>query len=264
MASRPTPDSAPRPVVRFRPHGVLGRLSPIPPMWLEGRLAGEYVNLIRDPIFYGRGAARGDGRPVLLIPGFMAGDSSLLTLRSWLLRLDYRPQLSGIRFNVRYSEVTLEGVLERLYVHHRRSRRKVAIVGHSRGGLLGKVIADRHPEMVSQVIALGSPLNAVLDVHPLTMAAVRAARVYNRIRFGMDWNAEDAFIAELAAPPRVPVTSLYTRSDGVVNWQACLRDDVAVGEVHGSHGGLGVNAEVYRHLARLLPLEPAGAFSPTR
>ncbi len=253
MASRPSNDAFPRPVVRFRPHGLLGRLSPIPPMWLEGRFAAEYVNLIRDPVFYGRGVARGDGRPVLLIPGFMAGDASLLTLRSWLLRLDYRPQLSGIKFNVRYSEVTLEGVVERLYAHHRRVGQMVAIVGHSRGGLLGKVIADRHPEMVSQVIALGSPLNAAFDVHPLTMAAVRAARIYNKLRFRMDWEAEVGFTAELAATPKVPVTSLYTRSDGVVNWHACLRDDVTTVEVSGSHGGLGVNAEVYNHLARLLP-----------
>src|SRR5207302_455852 len=79
--------------------GVLGRLNPLPPMWLEGRLATEYVNLIRDPVFYGRGVAGGDGRPVLLIPGFLAGDQSLITMRDWLRRMDYRPELSGIRFN---------------------------------------------------------------------------------------------------------------------------------------------------------------------
>jgi len=222
-------------------------------MWLEGRLASEYVQLIRDPVFYGRGVKRGEGRPVLLIPGFLAGDQSLQTMRTWLRRLDYLPELSGIRFNVRYSEVTLEGVLERLYVHHRKSRQKVAIVGHSRGGLLAKVIADRNPEMVSQVIALGSPLNEAMDVHPLTMAAVHAARLYNRVRFQTKLDTEDQFTLDLAAPPKVPLTSIYTRSDGVVNWNACLRDDVKTIEVQGSHGGLGVNAEVYRHLARLLP-----------
>ena len=253
MASRPSHDSLPRPVVRFRPGGVLGRLTPLPPMWLEGRLASEYVNLIRDPVYYGRGFPRGDGRPVLLIPGFLAGDQTLLTMEAWLRRMDYQPALSGIRFNVRYSEVTVEAVLERLYVHHRRTRQKVAIVGHSRGGLLAKVLADRNPELVSQVIALGSPLNAAFDVHPLTMAAVRAARLYNQIRYRTRWDSELAFMEQLAAPPGVPVTWLYTRSDGVVNWEACLRDDVEALEVRGSHGGLGVNAEVYHHLARLLP-----------
>lgn len=253
MATRPGNAPLPRPVVRFRPHGVLGRLAPLPPMWLEGRLVPEYVNLIRDPVYYGRGVPLGDGRPVLLIPGFLAGDQSLLTMSAWLRRLDYLPALSGIRFNVRYSEATLEPVLEKLYVHHRRSRQKVALVGHSRGGLLAKVLADRNPEMVSQVITLGSPLNSAFDVHPLTLAAVRAARLYNRLRYRNQWDTELAFMEQLAAPPSVPVTSIYTRSDGVVNWEACLRDDVSPVEVSGSHGGLGVNAEVYSHLARLLP-----------
>jgi triacylglycerol lipase len=253
MASRPAHDPLPRPVVRFRPRGVLGRLSPLPPMWLEGRLASEYVTLIRDPVFYGRGVRRGDGRPVLLIPGFLAGDQTLLTMQAWLLRLDYKPELSGIRFNVRQSEATVEAVLERLYVHHRRTKQKVALVGHSRGGLLAKVIADRNPELVSQVIALGSPLNEALDVHPLTMAAVHAARLYNMLRYRSPADTEAAFIEQLAASPKVPVTSIYTRSDGVVNWKACLRPDVKTIEVKGSHGGLGMNAEVYHHLARLLP-----------
>jgi len=182
---------------------------------------------------------------VLLIPGFLAGDQTLLTMQAWLLRLDYRPELSGIRFNVRHSEVTVEAVLERLYVHHRKTKQKVALVGHSRGGLLAKVIADRNPELVSQVIALGSPLNEALDVHPLTMAAVHAARIYNRLRYRSQADTEAAFMEQLAAPPAVPVTSIYTRSDGVVNWKACLRPDVKAIEVRGSHGGLGVNAEVY-------------------
>jgi pimeloyl-ACP methyl ester carboxylesterase len=222
-------------------------------MWLEGRLASEYVTLIRDPVYYGRGVPRGEGRPVLLIPGFLAGDQTLLTMQAWLLRLGYKPELSGIRFNVRHSDVTVEGVLERLYIHHRRTKQKVALVGHSRGGLLAKVIADRNPELVSQVIALGSPLNEQLDIHPLTMAAVHAARLYNRVRYRTTGDAEIEFTEQLAAPPVVPVTSIYTRSDGVVNWKACIRPDVKTIEVKGSHGGLGVNAEVYHHLAHLLP-----------
>jgi triacylglycerol lipase len=252
MASRPSHDPLPRPVVRFRPGGVLGRLPPLP-MWLEGRFASEYVNLIRDPIYYGRGVHRGNGRPVLLIPGFMAGDQSLLTMQAWLRRMDYKPELSGIRFNIRHSDFTIEALLERLYVHHRRTKQKVALVGHSRGGLLAKVLADRNPELVSQVVALGSPLNEALDIHPITMAAVRAARLYNKLRFGTQGDAEAEFMEQLAAPPKVPVTSIYTRSDGVVNWKACLRSDVKTIEVRGSHNGLGANADVYHHLARLLP-----------
>ena len=110
------------------------------------------------------------------------------------------------------------------------------------------MLADRNPELISQVIALGSPLKAALDVHPVTLAAVRAAGIYNRIRFQTPWDQEEAFMADLEKPSKVPMTSIYTKSDGVVNWKACLRDDVTSIEVSGSHGGLGVNAQVYHHL----------------
>src|SRR3981081_1825329 len=103
MASRPSPDPLPRPVVRFRPGGFLRQPPPLPPMWLEGRLVPEYVTLIRDPIFYGRGVPRGEGRPVLLIPGFLAGDQTLLTMQAWLRRMDYKPQLPGITLTDRHS-----------------------------------------------------------------------------------------------------------------------------------------------------------------
>lgn len=223
-------------------------------MWRESRLAVEYLALIRDPVYYGRGVPRGKGRPVLLIPGFLAGDSSLNVMAGWLRRMGYRPQLSGISFNIRYSEVTLEGVISRLSAaasQRADGGRRVILIGHSRGGLLAKVVGDRHPDLVERVIALGSPLAEVFDVHPLLMAGVHAARIYNFVRFGTRWDIEKAFLDEVAARPKVPVTSIYSKSDGVVNWKACLRDDVETLEVGGSHGGLAVNVEVYKALARL-------------
>lgn len=249
MASVSEDDQYPRPVVRFPAPGVRGRL-PLPPMWRESRLGLEYLALIRDPIYYGRGVPRGNGRPVLLIPGFLAGDASLNVLAGWLRRMGYRPKLSGISFNIRYSEVTLGGVIARLSAQADAGR-KVILIGHSRGGLIAKVVGDRHPDLVERVIALGSPLAEVFDIHPLLMAGVHAARIYNFVRFGTRWEVEQAFLDELAAPPKVPVTSIYSKSDGVVNWKACLRDDVQTLEVGGSHGGLAVNAEVYRALGRL-------------
>ena len=206
-------------------------------MWLEGRFASEYVTLIRDPVYYGRGVTRGGGRPVLLIPGFLAGDQTLLTMQAWLRRMDYKPELSGIRFNVRYSEVTVESVLERLYVHQKRSKQKVALIGHSRGGLLAKVLADRNPELVSQVIALGSPLNEALDVHPLTMAAVRAARLYHRLPFGNQADSEAAFVGQLAPPPPAPPPPLPPPPARAFTWTPCIPPACAGCEV--GDGGRG-------------------------
>src|SRR5258708_32222168 len=77
-----------------------GRWYPMPPLWLEGRVWLEFVQLRRDPIFAGHGVPDGRGRHVMLIPGFMAGDRSLDTMRGWLKRNGYRPMRSGIELHM--------------------------------------------------------------------------------------------------------------------------------------------------------------------
>jgi len=222
-------------------------------MWMEGRLYLEWLRLVRDPVFSGIEVPRGLGRPVLLIPGFLAGDWTLRTAFDWLRRMGYRPQMPGVVINVLYSEVILRPLIDSLKAVHRRTGARVSLIGHSRGGVLAKVLAHRKPDLVEQVIALGSPLKDPFDIHPITMAGVHAAHVYNVMRFGHPASVEMRFLRDLAAPPRVPTTSIYSRSDGVVNWRACLRPDVNSIEVRGSHSGLSVNPEVYRILSYLLP-----------
>jgi pimeloyl-ACP methyl ester carboxylesterase len=221
-------------------------------MWLEGRVYIEYLRLIRDPVYRGHDVPPGLGRPVLLIPGFLAGDWTLRTPFQWLRRVGYKPQMGGVAFNVMYSEVMLRPLMTSLQHLKRRTGARVALIGHSRGGVLAKVLSHRNPEMVEQVITLGSPLGAPFDVHPLTMAGVRAAHAYNVFRYGHPASVEKRFLRDLAAAPKVPTTSLYSRTDGVVNWRACLRPDVNAVEVNGSHIGLALNPEVYRILAQLL------------
>jgi triacylglycerol lipase len=239
------------------PLRYFGRITTPPPVWLESRAPLELVRLLRDPLFAAgdllRGdLPRGDGRPVLLIPGFMGGDRSLDTLRDWLARLGYEVESSGLTFNIRYSEAVLRTLTPRMAGLFDRTGRRVTIIGHSRGGLLAKVLSDRHPGLVERVVGLGSPLADPFDVHPLTMASVRMAQAVNLLRYGQTGNAEIRFLSDLAAPARVPLTSIYSRSDGIVHWPACLRPDADCVEVIGSHTGLGVNPEVYALLARVL------------
>jgi triacylglycerol lipase len=230
-----------------------GRWDPIPPMWLEGRFYLEYLRLIRDPVFRGNEIPPGLGKPVLLVPGFLAGDWTLRTPHHWLRRIGYRARLAGVSFNVMYSEVMLKPLLDSLLELHRKTGARVSLVGHSRGGVLAKVLSHRKPDLVEQVITLGSPLQDPFDIHPLTMAGVRAAHIYNVFRYGHPASVEARFLRDLAAAPRVPTTSIYSRSDGVVNWKACLRPDVNAIEVHGSHIGLALNPDVFRIIAFLLP-----------
>lgn len=222
-------------------------------MWLEGRVYLEFLRLIRAPVFRAVDVPPGLRRPVLLIPGFLAGDWTLRLQYDWLRRVGYRPRLAGVTFNVRYSEVILRPLMESLVALHRKTAARVSLIGHSRGGVLAKVLAHRKPDLVEQVIALGSPLNDPFDVHPLTMAGVHAAHLFNAVRYRHDASVEMRFLRDLRAEPRVPTTSIYSRSDGVVNWKACRRSDVNSIEVRGSHVGLALNPEVYRIVAHLLP-----------
>ena len=239
------------------PLNYLGRWTQQPPVWREGRAATEYMRLLRDPVFRGKGVPRGHGRPVLLIPGFLAGDSSLSVMGDWLRRVDYYAELPGITLNVRYSEVVMKTLTLRLVDLYAWMGTRVILVGHSRGGILAKVLSHRHPEMVERVVTLGSPIGDPYDVHPITMAGVRIAHALNMVRYARTASVEKRFLRDLAAEPKVPTTSIYSKTDGIVHWEACLRPDVDALEVDGSHVGLGVNSEVYAILARLLAERPS-------
>jgi triacylglycerol lipase len=229
---------------------LLGRWYPMPPLWLEGRVWLELAQLLRDPVFAGDGVPPGRGRTVMLIPGFLAGDRSLDTMRGWLVRNGYRPMRSGIEFNIESSDVLVERIAARLRKKLTRGK-KAIIIGQSRGGTLGVGLAQRYPELVSQVIALGSPIRSPLDIHPATMAGVHIARMLHTLRRGPR-DIDATFDREVLQPVRVPVTVLYSKTDGFVYWKACLRPDVVNIEVGGSHVGMSVNARVYQEIAKAL------------
>ena len=207
---------------------------------------------MRDPVMRGRGIPHGDGRAVLLIPGFLSGDWSLRVLDNWLKRVGYDTHLSGIRLNVQHSEHMVAGLRARLTMVRNEAGDRVTIVGHSRGGVLGKVLSSRMPDVVEQVIGLGAPFANQLDVSAVTNLAVGVVRTANELRYGRSFHAEGRFMHELLEPPAVPTTSIYTKSDEVVNFRSCLRPDIPALPVWGSHNGLVVNPEVYRLLGRLL------------
>jgi len=221
------------------------------PLWDPFALR-EMTALMRDPVARGRGVPRGDGRSVLLVPGFLSGDWSLKVLQSWLNRIGYRTFTSGINLNIHYSEHLVANLRKRIADVRKEAGDRVSIVGHSRGGVLAKVASSRIPDAVEQVIGLGAPFANQLDIAPLTNVAVGVVRTANELRFGRDFHTEGRFMHELLEPPAVPTTSIYTRSDDVVNFRSCLRPDIPAIPVWGSHNGLVVNPEAYRLLGRLL------------
>jgi triacylglycerol lipase len=233
-----------------------------PPLWREVRFGLEAASLVRDPIFWGDGLRDGRGQPVLLIPGFLAGDASLGLLAGWLKRADYRPIRAGMRANVDCSGAVLErleGRVERI-VAEQGSR--AAVVGQSRGGGLAKALAVRRPDLIRGIVTLGSPQIDPLAVHPLVRLQVKAVSQLGSLgapglfkRSCLDGECCAGYWEQLAAPcpDGVGFVSVYSRSDGIVDWRACLDPcaDEHV-EISASHCGMAVHPAVWRAVAAAL------------
>src|SRR5919199_212632 len=212
--------------------------------------------LLVAPVFRGEGVPRGDGRPVVLIPGFLAGDSSLAVMQGWLRRLGYEPYASGITFNVDCSDRALTRLDARVADVHERTGQSVALIGHSRGGHFAKALGHWRPERIAGVISLGAGLDTPFDISVPTKAAVGAFRaLHSRRRRGcFTEGCGCSFQTHYAAPfpDEVPLTSIYSREDGVVWWEACVVPYARNVEVTGSHVGLACNRKAYRAVAGAL------------
>src|SRR3954452_9688720 len=106
----------------------------IPPLWREGMMGVEAATLMRSPVWSGIGLPPGDDRPVMLIPGYLAGDGSLAVMTRWLRALGYRTRRAGMRVNVDCSAAVVNCVEERLERLADVTGERVSIVGQSRGG----------------------------------------------------------------------------------------------------------------------------------
>jgi pimeloyl-ACP methyl ester carboxylesterase len=190
----------------------------------------------------------GSGRPVLVIPGLLAGDCSTHPLRRLLVDVGYDTHGWGLGINIGPTERAIRGLDELLQSIRDRHRAPVSIVGQSLGGFLGAELARRHPGSVERLITLGSPMT-ITDLRQS-----RAGLQYNLFR--SQHLLEFEFDKWCRAPrPQIPSTSVYSRSDGLNHWQACLYPDSELTEnieVCGSHLGMAVlPTAVYAVLDRL-------------
>jgi pimeloyl-ACP methyl ester carboxylesterase len=241
-------------------------LTPVPAEWLgrpiaETRCLLEATRLFADPVAYGRGVPHGDGRPVIVVPGFLASDDSLMLLRRWLPVVGYRPHTAGFLFNVDCADRAVERVEHLAEALHATTGRRVAIVGHSRGGHLARATAARRPELVSHAISMGADLQGLVGISWPTRAAVglvrRGLHLTRRSRDPDCFRAHCScgFIRDYTAEfpiDRVRLTSIYTKGDGVVRWERAIVEEADCVEVTGSHIGLMANRKVYRAIAAAL------------
>jgi pimeloyl-ACP methyl ester carboxylesterase len=221
----------------------------------------DAARLLAHPVLRGRGVPRGDGRSVLLLPGFLAGDYTLATMAFWLRTIGYRPRRVGFLTNTDCSERALRRLEARADALVDGGGRRVAVIGHSRGAHLGKALAVRRPELVSHVIALGGGLSGQMAVSAPTAAAVALVRAFHRHTTDRHDRrgclAEDcrcSFTRDYSAPfpHSVRLTSIYSKRDGVVRWQSCVVPYAHNVEVHGTHVGLALNPDAYVAIASAL------------
>jgi triacylglycerol lipase len=233
-----------------------------PPLWREARLGLEAAALIRDPILRGEGLRDGRGRPALLIPGFMAGDGSLAPMGNWLRRAGYRPTRAGMRANVGCAGAGHERLEQRLERLVAEQGQRAVVIGQSRGGSMAKVLAVRRPDLVCGLVTLGSPHVDPLAVHPLVRLHVEAVSRLGSLgapglfkRSCLDGECCASFWGDLSEPlaPEVGFVAVYSRSDGIVDWRACL-DPVADEQVEigASHCGMAVSPAAWRAVAKSL------------
>lgn len=198
---------------------------------------------------------RGDGHPVLVLPGLLASDASTALLRHYLRQRGYAVHGWGQGRNLGPRAHVEPQLAERLQRLADQSGRKPSLVGWSLGGAYARLLAQAYPELVRCVVTLGSPVAG-------GPRATRAWRVYE-ILSGERADDQGRW-HRLAATPRVPTTSIYSRSDAVVAWRASVQAQAPQCEnieVVASHLGLPVHPAVLHALADRLA-QPEGAWQP--
>jgi hypothetical protein len=191
---------------------------------------------------------QGDGHPVLVLPGFLAGPPSTRLLRDVIGRLGYRPYDWGQGWNFGYRPIMLQdlGVLVR-EIQQRSDGQKVSLIGWSAGGIYAREVARSLPERVRTVISLGSPFRGN---HRATHAS-KMWELLNRHPDAAEVMSEAALIGR-AAPLDVPTTCIYSKNDGIVAWECCtslpapLTENI---EVRSTHLGYGHNLETLHVIA---------------
>jgi pimeloyl-ACP methyl ester carboxylesterase len=178
----------------------------------EARAAPEFAAFVAVVAPLIASSPRGDGHPVLVLPGLGGGDTSTMPMRWFLDRLGYRTSGWGMGRNTGLSRRGSAELRDRIIALTDEHGRRVSLVGWSLGGVYATALARSAPHLVRGVITLGSPLSG----RPPT-------------------------------PADIPTTSVYSRSDSIVPWRSsiistgALRENV---EVRGSHLGLGHNPPV--------------------
>lgn len=207
------------------------------------RAAAEWGGMHVGWPFVRRRVPKGDGHPVLFFPGFLTTDGYTSALRERVAEAGFKTYTWEGGFNLGLDPETARHVAQRLReVYEENGRRKVSLVGYSLGGLYARELAREFPDMVRSVVTLGTPFGRMDD--PSQATPLPLEKIYRFFTRDSVHDGHADIGARCLTPPPVPVTSVYSRGDGVAEWKACLNPrakQVENVEVYGSHLGMTVN-----------------------
>jgi len=206
-------------------------------------------------------------RPILLIPGFFAGDATLYPFANWLRSRGHQVFFSGILANAdcpKRAMERLERILQDLYDRY---GEKLVVIGHSLGGIYARELARRMPECVEQTVLLGSPVRGpARHAHPFVkMLASLTLQLHETARGCSGGLNNVCGVHSMTPPPDVPETIIFSKSDGVVDWASCLESapNVRSFEVDSTHLGLPYNLDTLRIVQELIE-SPTSAAAQAR
>jgi len=215
------------------------------------RAAGSVVSLLLAQRQL-RAAPRGDGRPVLILPGLVNGDRSNFVMRGFLQRLGYRAYRWELGRNTGTRAVgpEAERLIARVRAIYDETGEKVTLIGVSLGGIMARIVAQRRADLVREVITVSAPFAG-----PAT-----ATNVWRAFEFLSGEKISDAGVlarsAEAAAPLPVPATAIWSRSDGLVNGLICRDDQCRAIEIRSSHMGVQLRPATLLAVADVLAGSP--------
>jgi len=230
--------------------GSIARLpergSPLGPASWAREMQALALSHLRPPDYPLGEAPRGDGHTVLVLPGFLTGDWTTARLRGFLSALGYRVSKADVLCNIGPTRELIPRLERRILQLSDMRGQKVSLVGQSLGGVFARGLAQLHPGAVRSVVTLCSPIH-----FPVTTALEPFVRLFEPFH-DPQWLAR---AGDIAKPPGMPVTAIYSREDGIVDWRQCLQDEapgcINIG-VAGSHTTMGSNPEAQRVVAEAL------------
>lgn len=256
------------PDIHWAPRGMPGGLRRLPGwgarLAVESRFAAEIAEfstaMIGGPGRFTEDLPAGEGRGVLVIPGFGFSDASTVPVQLVLRAAGYRVFLSGILWNIDCADATIDSLVRVTERAVQANGGPVLVVGHSRGGMLARGLAVRRPDLVSRVITMGSPLNyefAFYEVPAPLVAVLQEVHHCDPKRREMRCSTPQCSCDYMVAahrplPAGIDLVSLYSTSDGIVDWRACVVPGATNIEIPGSHLGMGLKPSTLRLILQLL------------